>query len=64
MLGALVLGWSIKGENILSFLCKSWALSPSFEGRWGRDRGGIKELGWTRGFDGQKGFTVQQSGLL
>jgi hypothetical protein len=25
VLGALVLDWSITGENILSFLCKSWA---------------------------------------
>lgn len=31
MLGALVLAWSIKGENILSFLCKSWGFSQSFE---------------------------------
>lgn len=32
MLGALVLGWSIKGKDILSFLCVL-GFSGSFEGQ-------------------------------
>lgn len=34
MLGALVLGWSIKGEDLLSFLCVLGPLSKSYEARW------------------------------
>lgn len=49
VLGALVLGRSIKDENLLSFLCVLGFLGL-FDGRWMCSRGDIKELEWTHGF--------------
>lgn len=48
VLGALVLAWSIKGENIFSFLCVLGLFGVFFEDRCACCRGGIKELGQTR----------------
>lgn len=49
VLGALVLGWSIKDEDLLSFLCVL-GFSGFFEGRRMCSRGDIKELEWIRDF--------------